>query len=114
LDILQLSDEEMIMINVVASIRVKTGRLSDYLAILKANMQAVRRERGHIEYVPTVDIEAKLPPQILDMNVVTILEKWESLEALHAHLGSPHMLDYREKVKDIVESVSLKVLQEVK
>jgi quinol monooxygenase YgiN len=51
--------------------------------------------------------------QVLDKNVVTILEKWESLEALHAHLGSPHMLDYREKAKNVVESVSVKVLQEV-
>jgi quinol monooxygenase YgiN len=103
----------MAMINVIASIRVKTGKLYDYLAILKANMQAVRKERGCIEYVPTVDIDVKLPPQVLDKNVVTLLEKWESLEALHAHLGSPHMLDYREKVKTLVESVSFKVLQEV-
>lgn len=101
------------MINVIASIRVKSGKLSDYLAILKANMPAVKKERGYIEYVPMVDIDVKLPPQVLDKNVVTILEKWESLEALHAHLGSTHMLDYRAKVKTIVESVSLKVLQEV-
>ena len=101
------------MINVIASIRVKTGKLSDYLAILKANMPAVRKEKGCIEYVALVDIDVKLPPQILDKNIVTILEKWESLEALHAHLGSPHMLDYREKVKNMVESVSVKVLQEV-
>jgi quinol monooxygenase YgiN len=103
----------MAMINVVAAIRVKTGKLSDYLTILKANIPAVRKEKGCIEYVPTVDIDVKLPPQVLDKNVVTILEKWESREALHAHLGSPHMLDYREKVKTIIESVSLKVLQEV-
>ncbi len=103
------------MINVVASIRVKTGKLSDYLAILKANMPAVRKERGCIEYVPTIDVDSKLPPpQILDKNCVTLLEKWESLEALHAHLGSPHMLAYRDKVKDLVESVTFKVLQEVK
>ncbi len=101
------------MINVIASICVKTGRLSDYLAILKANIPVVRREKGCIEYLPTVDIDAKLPPQVFDENVVTILEKWESIEALHAHLGSPHMRDYREKVYHIIESVSLKVLREV-
>jgi quinol monooxygenase YgiN len=104
----------MAMVNVVAAIHLKTGKLSDYLAILKANMPAVRKEKGCIEYVPLVDLDVKLPPQVLDKNVVTILEKWESLEALHAHLGSPHMLAYREKVKTIVESVSVKVLQEVK
>jgi len=101
------------MINVIASIRVKTGKLHDYLAILKANIPTVRKEKGCIEYVPTVDIDVKLPPQVLDKNVVTLLEKWESLEALHAHLGSPHMLDYREKVKTLVESVSFKGLQDV-
>ena len=101
------------MIIVIASVHVKPGKLSDYLAILKANMQAVRKEKGCIEYVPLVDIDVNLPPQVLDKNAVTILEKWESLEALHAHLGSPHMLAYREKVKSIIESVSLKVLQEV-
>src|SRR5512143_2515505 len=90
--------EEMVMINVIASIRVKTGRLSEYLAVLKATMPEVRKEKGCIEYIPTVDIDVKLPPQVLDKNMVTILEQWDSLEALHAHLGSPHMLDYREKV----------------
>ncbi len=103
----------MAMINVVASIRVQPGKLSDYLAILKANMPVVRKEKGCIEYVPAIDFDTKLPPQVLDKNCVTLLEKWESLEALHAHLASPHMLDYREKVKDLVESVTLKVLEEV-
>jgi quinol monooxygenase YgiN len=102
------------MINVIASIRVKAGKLSDYLAVLKANMPVVRKEKGCIEYVPTVDVDSKLPPQVLDKNCVTLLERWESLEALHAHLGAPHMLAYREIVKDLVESVTLKVLQEVK
>ena len=61
---------------------------------------------------PAVDIDAKLPPQILDENVVTIIEKWESLEALRDHLEAPHMLAYREKVKNIVAGLSLKVLRE--
>ncbi|HYA88076.1 MAG TPA: putative quinol monooxygenase [Nitrospirota bacterium] len=100
------------MINVIASIRVRTGKLSDYLTILKANIPAVRKEKGCIQYVPTVDVDVKLPSQILEKNVVTILETWENLELLHAHLGSPHMLDYREKVKTLVENVSFKVLQE--
>jgi quinol monooxygenase YgiN len=39
-------------------------------------------------------------------------EKWESLEALHAHLRAPHMLTYREQVKDMVEDLSLNVLEE--
>ncbi len=101
------------MINVIASICVKTGAISEYLDILKANISAVRKEKGCVEYVPMVDIDAKLPTQVFDDNVVTILEKWESLEALHAHLASPHMLAFREKVRNIVENVAIKVLQKV-
>jgi quinol monooxygenase YgiN len=100
------------MINVIASIRVKSGRLSEFLEIFKSNVPSVRDERGCIEYFPAVDIDADLPPQSLDENVVTIIEKWESPEALHDHLNAPHMLAYKEKVKGIVENVSLKVLRE--
>jgi quinol monooxygenase YgiN len=100
------------MINVIASIRIETGSLSDFLEIFRANMLKVREEKGCVEYVPLVDIDAKLAPQILDENVVTIIEKWESLEALRDHLEAPHMLAYREKVKNIVTGLSLKVLKE--
>ncbi len=100
------------MINVIASIRVKEGRVSEFLGIFKSNVPNVRKERGCIEYFPAVDIDADLPAQSLDENVVTIIEKWESLEALRDHLQAPHMLAYREKVKDIVANVSVKVLKE--
>jgi quinol monooxygenase YgiN len=100
------------MIHVIASITVKRGKVSDYLAVLASTMPLVRKEQGCIAYVPVIDVDAKLPVQVFDENVVTILERWQSLEALHAHLGSPHMLEYREKVKDLVERVSVKVLRE--
>jgi len=100
------------MISVIASVRVKPGRIADFLDIFKAVMPEVRKERGCIEYFPAVDVDAKLPPQVIDEYVVTIIEKWENLKALRDHLGAHHMMTYREKVKNIVEAVSLKVLQE--
>ena len=100
------------MINVIASVRVKTGRRSDFLEIFKSNVPKVREEKGCIEYFPAVDVDAGLPPQILDENGVTIIEKWDSLEDLRNHLNAPHMQDYREKAGDIVEDTSIKVLQE--
>jgi len=100
------------MINVIASIRIKEGKVSDFLAIFKANVPNVREEKGCIEYFPAVDVDAGLPPQTLDGNMVTIIEKWEDLEALKVHLVAPHMLAYREKVKDMVVDLSLRVLQE--
>jgi len=100
------------MIYVIASIHVKKGRLQDFIEVFKSNVPDVRKERGCIQYSPTVDINADLPPQILDENVVTVIECWESLDALRDHLATPHMLAYREKVKGIVEDTSIKVLQE--
>jgi quinol monooxygenase YgiN len=101
------------MISVIASIRVKDGQLDKFLEIFKSNIPAVLNEEGCIEYMPTVDVPTGLPPQALDEKVVTILEKWDSVDALMAHLSSPHMLEYKEKTSDIVESMEIKVLKEV-
>lgn len=99
------------MIYVIASIHIKEGRLAEFLEIFKANIPVVLTERGCIEYEPTVDLATGLAPQELNDHLVTIVEKWESLEDLQAHLSAPHMLDYRDKVGGIVENVSVKVLQ---
>jgi len=101
------------MINVIASIHIKEGRLSEFIEIFKSNIPKVLEEKGCIEYVPTVDVPTGLPPQELNNNVVTIIEKWDSLEDLQTHLLAPHMLAYKEKVKDFVDKLSLKVLGEV-
>ncbi|HJV64210.1 MAG TPA: putative quinol monooxygenase [Geomonas sp.] len=98
------------MVVVVASIRVKSGQQAEFLEIFRSNVPKVVAEKGCLEYFPTVDCDAGLPVQKLDAQVVTIIEKWESIAALHDHLASAHMLDYRENVKDLVEDVSLKVL----
>jgi len=49
----------------------------------------------------------------LNSNAVTIIEKWGSLEDLQAHLSAPHMLAYKEKVKGLVDKISVKILGEV-
>ena len=100
------------MINVIASIHIKEGRLSEFVEIFKSNIPNVLEEKGCIEYVPTIDVPSGLPSQELNNHVVTIIEKWDSLEDLQAHLSTPHMLVYKEKVMDLVDTVSLKVLGE--
>ena len=100
------------MITVLASIHVRTGRLADFLHIFKDNMVEVRKEKGCIEYFPAIDIPVDLPSQVVDENVVTVLEKWDTMEALKAHLVSSHMQAYRVMVKDMIENVQLKILKE--
>jgi quinol monooxygenase YgiN len=108
----EIAKKEIHMISVLASITVKPGMMEDFLKVFKANVPQVRAEVGCLEYAPTVDIDAELPPQQLDSSIVTIIEKWARLADLHEHLKAPHMLAYKEQVKDMVAGVSLKVLQE--
>lgn len=98
------------MIDVIATIRVKPGWRDEFLAKFKANVPAVLAEQGCIHYYPTVDTDSGIAAQAADAHSVTVIEQWQSLAALHAHLAAPHMAAYRETVKDIVEGVSLKVL----
>ena len=100
------------MIHVIASVSIKHGRRGEFLEIFRTNVRNVLMENGCIEYRPAVDVDAGLDPQALDENLVTVIEKWESLEDLYAHLSAPHMLDYREKVGSMVEGVVLKVLED--
>jgi quinol monooxygenase YgiN len=100
------------MINVIASIQLNPGNRAAFLEAFKANVPNVLAERGCIEYTPAVDLDADLPPQVLDESSVTVIEKWESLAALRDHLQAPHMLAHKEVVKEMVDHVSLKILQE--
>jgi quinol monooxygenase YgiN len=100
------------MINVIASVHVKEGLLLDFIELFKSNVPNVLAEKGCIEYTPMIDIPTGLPTQELNNNVVTVIEKWDSLDDLQAHLSAPHMIEFRKKEKDLVDRVSLKVLKE--
>ena len=100
------------MINIIASIQIKEGLLSEFIELFKSNIPNVIAEKGCIEYAPTVDIPIGIPPQELNENVVTIIEKWDSLEDLQAHMSAPHMVAFQKKEKKFVDKVSLKVLKE--
>lgn len=101
------------MITVIASIHLKENQRSKFIEIFKANIPNVLAEKGCIEYMPTVDVPTGLPPQELDKNVVTIVEKWDCLEDLQTHFTAPHMIAYKKDVEPLVEKLSLKVLEEV-
>jgi quinol monooxygenase YgiN len=100
------------MIYVIATIKLKPNCREAFLEIFQRNVPRVRAEKGCLNYEPTVDIETGLAAQgpIRD-NVVTIVEAWEGLEALQAHLSAPHMTAYRTQVKDLVQGVTLQVVQ---
>ena len=101
------------MINVIATVTVKKGKVPEFIKGFKANALKVRKEPGCVEYYPTVDIKTDLLPSSFDENVVTIIEKWESMEALQNHVNAPHMKEQFKKDQEFVESMSARLLEEV-
>ena len=100
------------MICVIAKIEVAGGRRDDFLAAFHEVVPKVLEEEGCLEYGPMVPVPTSIPAQApAQDNVVTVVEKWESVEALEAHLMAPHMIEYRKSVKALVVSTSLEILK---
>lgn len=100
------------MVNVIATVQVKKGKVQEFIDLFKSVVPKVKAEKGCMEYFPTVDMPTGIPPQALNENEVTIIERWESLDDLMAHLSTPHMAEHMEKEKDLVEKAFIKILKE--
>lgn len=99
------------MIHVIATVRLKPGCRAAYLEVLLGNVHAVKGERGCLGYEPAIDVETDIPIQeTCGTDVVTIMESWQDVEALKNHFKESHMLAYREKTKDLLEKVTIRVV----
>ena len=100
------------MIHVVAVITAKPGQRESILTYFRANVPAVRAEKGCIEYGATVDAENALPFQTrYGADTFVVVEKWESMDALKAHAAAAHMAAYGAKTKEFIASRVIHILQ---
>ena len=101
------------MVHVFANIEVVPGKRQQFLAEFHRLVPLVRAEQGCVEYGPAIDVPANLPNQVpARENVVSVIEKWASLDALRAHLVAAHMKEFRDRAKDLVAGVQFHVLEE--
>ena len=99
------------MIHVVAVITAKPGQREQILQHFRANVPAVRAEKGCIEYGAAVDAENALAFQTRwGADTFLVIEKWESMDALKAHAAAPHMATYGAKTKELVASRVIHIL----
>ncbi|WP_428374675.1 putative quinol monooxygenase [Lichenicoccus sp.] len=99
------------MIHVVAVVTARAGQRVALLAAFHANVPAVHAEDGCIEYGPVIDVPDAGPIQTpLGEDTFMVIEKWASADALRAHAGSPHMLAYGARTKDMIASRVIHVL----
>lgn len=100
------------MIHVLATLRVDPARRTDFLASFARLRPAVLAEEGCVEYGAAVDQPTPIPAQEpAGDDAVVVIEKWESVAALEAHLVAPHMNAWREEIADMMRGVTLQVLQ---
>ncbi len=100
------------MIHVIATIELAPGKREAFLNEFRQLVPKVLAEAGCLEYGPTVDVASEIAAQgAVREDVVTVVEKWSDLAALRAHLVAPHMEAYRPRVKDIVRSTKLQILE---
>jgi quinol monooxygenase YgiN len=99
------------MIHVIATVTVAEGKKPDFLKEFHKVVAPVRAEKGCIEYGPAVDVASGIPVQPpVREDVVVIIEKWSDLEALKAHLTTPHIKSYRKAVQHLVTGMTVQVL----
>ena len=100
------------MIYVIASLEIQAGKRDAYLAEFAKVAPKVHEEDGCIAYDATVDVRTDIDIQKpYRPNTVTIMEQWESLEALGAHLSTPHMEEFFGATGDLVVGRELQVLE---
>ena len=99
------------MIHVIAVITAKPGKREEVLKHFRANVPAVRAEKGCIEYGAAIDADGALPVQTkYGADTFLVVEKWESMDALKAHAAAPHMAAYGAKTKELLASRVIHIL----
>jgi len=100
------------MIHVVAKLTVDPDRREEFLNAFAQLTPTVLAEAGCIAYGAAIDqpTDISVQEQAGD-DVVMVIEQWESVAALEAHLDAPHMAEFRQATADMSRGVSLQVLK---
>jgi len=100
------------MVHVIAVITVVSGKRTDVLKAFLDNVPAVKAEKGCIEYQPVTDLKKAADFQTdIGVDSFIVVEKWETLDDLHAHAQSAHMIAYGAKVRDMIKERAVHILE---
>jgi quinol monooxygenase YgiN len=102
------------MLTIVAEIRVYQGGLhkEKVMQAFKKIIPTVRKEPGCHTYELLVDADVEVNYQTKDADLILILEKWEGIEYLNAHIQTPHVQAYQLEVRDHVADVKIRILNQ--
>lgn len=90
------------------------ANVADYVARTLAVVPTVRAEAGCRQYTLLKDAETDWEkPQRFGERTMWMLEKWDSIDALKAHLETPHMKAFGPAVRPMRRSGTFHVLEAV-
>ena len=90
------------MISVVAGFSVKEGKEAECLEYVRKIVEETRKEKGCIMY--------ELCQSAKSANSFAFIEKWESQDALNAHMETAHFKEYVPKIDSVtVDGVAINV-----
>ncbi len=102
------------MICVIATMETAAGRRDDLIELFRPLMPQVRAEPGCIDYTAMIDTRSGMAEQEpLRPNALVVVEKWESLDALQAHLKTLHMAEYFRHAEELQVTMQLQVFEPV-
>ncbi|NNG75505.1 antibiotic biosynthesis monooxygenase [Acinetobacter sp. ANC 4277] len=101
------------MLIVIADIQLRSGaqHRENVLNAFRKITPVVLQEDRCYGYELLVDHESNMNYQTKLPDSITMLEHWESIEHLNAHLQTPHMQAYKQHVKDDVLDVKIQIMQ---
>ena len=100
------------MLTIIAEIQIRSGakHYKNVCHAFKKITPIVLLEKGCYgyelltDYLTEVDFQTKVPDSI------TLLEHWESMQHLNAHLKTAHMQAYQAEVEDDVVGIKIRIL----
>jgi quinol monooxygenase YgiN len=74
------------VIIVAGHLSIDPSHREDALAAIAAGVTATRQEAGNIDY--------RFSPDLDDPDRFNLIERWESEEAMNAHMATPHLAEF--------------------
>ncbi len=90
------------MIYVIATITAEPGKGTQLIKAARNCIDATRREDGCISYDYCQDTD--------NLDMIVVVERWSSREALGKHFVAPHMETWRTERQGLLKSAKVEVI----
>ena len=107
---MQLGPKESSLVYAIVTSDIVPGRMEEFLDACRWLKPQSLAEEGCLGYEYTAEVQSALGAQEpVDVNRVTLIETWESLEALASHGTQPHTQEFVRKVSEVRKRMVVRV-----